>query len=165
MSGDDVRIGDFRLICLHTPGHTDGHMCLYEPQKKFLISGDHILGDITPSIQIRNDTDNPLQVYLDTLPRFGFNGCDLSFAGPSFELHYSEERIETIVAHHKTEKKMFSLQSQRNGKTVYEVATSYYNGTSLILWMAYSSRTSKAFCARLSQAPLKISKKKQVLNT
>ncbi|MFC1864970.1 MBL fold metallo-hydrolase, partial [Chloroflexota bacterium] len=46
--GDTISIGDYLFRCIESPGHTRGHICLYEPNKKILMSGDHILIDITP---------------------------------------------------------------------------------------------------------------------
>ncbi|UCG64054.1 MAG: MBL fold metallo-hydrolase, partial [Deltaproteobacteria bacterium] len=48
--GDAVRIGEYQFTCVETPGHTEGHMCLYDPNKRVLVAGDHILDDITPNI-------------------------------------------------------------------------------------------------------------------
>jgi glyoxylase-like metal-dependent hydrolase (beta-lactamase superfamily II) len=48
--GDLVEAGGYAFQCVETPGHTRGHICLYEPEKKILVSGDHILNDITPNI-------------------------------------------------------------------------------------------------------------------
>lgn len=48
---DTIKIGNYLFKCVETPGHTKGHMCLYEPHKKIFIAGDHILDDITPTIQ------------------------------------------------------------------------------------------------------------------
>ena len=48
--GDIINTGDYIFRCLRTSGHTEGHTCLFEPSQKMLISGDHLLGDITPSI-------------------------------------------------------------------------------------------------------------------
>jgi len=39
---DRIDIGRYSFECIETPGHTQGHTCLYEPDKKFLIAGDHI---------------------------------------------------------------------------------------------------------------------------
>jgi len=44
---DKLNVGEYKFICVETPGHTKGHICLYEPDKKILFSGDHILGNIT----------------------------------------------------------------------------------------------------------------------
>ena len=67
--GDTFSIGDYRFTCVETPGHSFGHMCLYDPGKKYLIAGDHILGDITPNIQCWFDDWDPLKTYFASLDK------------------------------------------------------------------------------------------------
>lgn len=38
--GEQVRIGDLTWDVLHTPGHTEGSVCLYEERHGLLLSGD-----------------------------------------------------------------------------------------------------------------------------
>jgi glyoxylase-like metal-dependent hydrolase (beta-lactamase superfamily II) len=38
--GDQLRIGDLVWDVLHTPGHTEGSVCLYEERHALLLSGD-----------------------------------------------------------------------------------------------------------------------------
>jgi hydroxyacylglutathione hydrolase len=38
--GSDVRFGDIRLTVLHTPGHTEGSVCLLAERERMLFSGD-----------------------------------------------------------------------------------------------------------------------------
>jgi len=38
--GGEIRIGEIRLRILHTPGHTEGSVCLLAPDDGFLLSGD-----------------------------------------------------------------------------------------------------------------------------
>ena len=38
--GDTIDIGDIRLEVLHTPGHTEGGICLYLPGEGILFTGD-----------------------------------------------------------------------------------------------------------------------------
>ena len=38
--GEQVRIGDLVLDIIHTPGHTEGSVCLYEERLGILLSGD-----------------------------------------------------------------------------------------------------------------------------
>jgi glyoxylase-like metal-dependent hydrolase (beta-lactamase superfamily II) len=38
--GGEVRFGSIRLHVLHTPGHTEGSVCLYDPDEGLLFSGD-----------------------------------------------------------------------------------------------------------------------------
>lgn len=123
IDGDELSIGDFRLICLHTPGHTNGHMCLYEPEKKFLISGDHLLGDITPSIQLRNDIDNPLQAYLDTFKVLASMDVDLVLPGHRSNFTNFKERIRQLKTHHDNRENEVLAALAKKDKTVYEVAS------------------------------------------
>ncbi len=38
--GDCLELGDRRLLVIHTPGHSPGHCCFCEPDRKYLYSGD-----------------------------------------------------------------------------------------------------------------------------
>lgn len=42
--GDALDIGNRKLTVFHTPGHSPGHCCFYEPERKYLYSGDLIYG-------------------------------------------------------------------------------------------------------------------------
>ena len=67
--GDVLHYGGYHLQMVETPGHTPGHMCLYDADKKILFCGDHILGTITPNICIELSTENPLNDYLESLKK------------------------------------------------------------------------------------------------
>ncbi len=40
VEGDRVTAGDLEFRVLHTPGHTEGSVCLYEERHRLLVSGD-----------------------------------------------------------------------------------------------------------------------------
>jgi hydroxyacylglutathione hydrolase len=40
-----IELGNYRLTVLHTPGHTSGCICLYEPDHKLLFTGDTVLSE------------------------------------------------------------------------------------------------------------------------
>ncbi len=39
-TGDSLQVGSLKANVLHTPGHTEGSVCLYFPAEKLLIAGD-----------------------------------------------------------------------------------------------------------------------------
>ena len=41
--GDEIIQGSLRLRVLHTPGHTPGSVCFYEPRERILFSGDTLI--------------------------------------------------------------------------------------------------------------------------
>lgn len=40
--GDHIDLGNRSLTVIHTPGHSPGHCCFYEPDRKYVYSGDLI---------------------------------------------------------------------------------------------------------------------------
>ena len=48
--GEVITTGTFNFQVLLTPGHSPGHICLYEAERKVLVSGDHILPAITSNV-------------------------------------------------------------------------------------------------------------------
>ena len=37
-----INLGNRSITVIHTPGHSPGHCCFYEPERKYLYSGDLI---------------------------------------------------------------------------------------------------------------------------
>ena len=66
--GETITTGLFTFKVIWTPGHSSGHICLYEPEKKIFLSGDHILPTITPNVSVHPQAiENPLGRYFDSL--------------------------------------------------------------------------------------------------
>jgi glyoxylase-like metal-dependent hydrolase (beta-lactamase superfamily II) len=98
--GDVIEIGEYRLVCVETPGHTSGHICLYEREKKILFSGDHILGDISPNIQCWSDREDPLRAYLSSLDKVARLEVDLVLPGHRTVIRDMLGRIDELKTHH-----------------------------------------------------------------
>jgi len=98
--GDVIEYGGYRLRFIATPGHTQGHMCLYEAEKKILFSGDHILFDITPHIESWAYTINSLADYLQSLDKVGRLPVDLVLPGHRNFQGNLKDRIDELKHHH-----------------------------------------------------------------
>jgi len=98
--GDIVDIGEYVFRVIETPGHTMGHMCLYEPKFKMFVSGDHILGDITPTIQSWSNEGNPLKDYMASLEKVYELDIRMVLPGHRRIFRNSRERIEELRRHH-----------------------------------------------------------------
>ena len=91
--GDAIEVGRYRFRVVETPGHTPGHLALYEPESRILFGGDHVLFVISPSIALFPDGADGLQAYLDSLDKVVehliVGGVDGLFAlGSSGEVAY-----------------------------------------------------------------------------
>ncbi|WP_445900309.1 MBL fold metallo-hydrolase [Desulfitobacterium sp. THU1] len=100
VEGDEIVIGDYALTVVDTPGHSPGHICLYDKEKKLFISGDHILGDITPNISFWGYEIDSLGAYLDSLKKVHELDIELVLPAHRNLIHDCRQRIEELIAHH-----------------------------------------------------------------
>lgn len=121
--GDRIKIGEYTFECVETPGHTHGHMCLYEPEKKILVSGDHILGDITPNISLWSDEENPLKDYLASLEKITQYEVELVLPGHRRIFTDCKGRIEELKHHHRLRVNEVISILNDGSKSAYEVAS------------------------------------------
>lgn len=67
--GDTIPVGGLRLQVVATPGHTPGHLSLFEPESRLLFGGDHILFDVSPGFEFLPGYDDVLPTYFESLDR------------------------------------------------------------------------------------------------
>jgi glyoxylase-like metal-dependent hydrolase (beta-lactamase superfamily II) len=120
--GQKLSCGDYTFDCIETPGHTMGHICLYEPDKKILISGDHVLNDITPNIQCWNEHDNPLKDYMASLEKIRNFDVDLVLPGHRRLFKDLNGRCLQLISHHKDRLDEICNILDKHPGTAYEVA-------------------------------------------
>ena len=98
--GAELTCGDHRLRCILTPGHTPGHLCLYEPERRWLFCGDHILFHITPNICRWSGVTDSLGDYLKSLERV--KGLPVEQLLPAHRAETGDltTRVEELREHH-----------------------------------------------------------------
>jgi glyoxylase-like metal-dependent hydrolase (beta-lactamase superfamily II) len=99
--GEELICGDFTLRVIWTPGHSAGHVCLYEPRLKVLLSGDHVLPRISPAVGLHpRSLGNPLADYLDALQQV--MRLDVRVVLPGHGEPFSDlaGRVDELLDHH-----------------------------------------------------------------
>lgn len=67
--GDVLRLAGRDWFVVHTPGHTEDHFCLHDPEEGLFLAGDHVLPTITPHISGLSLRADPLAAYFESLDR------------------------------------------------------------------------------------------------
>lgn len=102
-------------------GHSPEHVCLFNQDKKILISGDHILPMITPNIGAYSTEPeaNTLKDYLDTLPQFKSLPDDVVVL-PAHKLPFIglHQRVDELIAHHQEHLKALTDACQQSQTVV-----------------------------------------------
>lgn len=119
--GETLNYGEYSLKAVLTPGHTPGHMCLYDEDRKILFSGDHILFDITPNISYWKGFES-LEEYLKSLDKIYELEVNITLPGHRGFHGDVKSRIVEIKKHH--EKRLREVvESLRSGvKNAWQIA-------------------------------------------
>jgi glyoxylase-like metal-dependent hydrolase (beta-lactamase superfamily II) len=98
--GDKIALDDFLFTCVFTPGHTPGHMCLYDEKTKIMLTGDHVLFDITPNITVWESLPNSLASYMVSLRKIAGYAVDLPLAAHRESRPSLARRVDELLRHH-----------------------------------------------------------------
>jgi glyoxylase-like metal-dependent hydrolase (beta-lactamase superfamily II) len=122
-AGDYLDAGGYHLECLITPGHSWGHACLYDAEKKLLFAGDHLLEDITPNISLWANDEDPLGDYLKSLDRTGVLEVSLVLPGHRRFFTDHRRRIAELKEHHRVRTEEVLSILARGPQDAYRVAS------------------------------------------
>lgn len=119
---EEVRLGVFNCRALLTPGHSDGHLCFYNPALGILFSGDHLLPHISSHVGLWPFAQqDPLAKFLQSLQE-----ClklEVSLVLPAHGEAFANlpERINQLLEHHRQRLRLMK-ELAAPGATAYEVA-------------------------------------------
>jgi glyoxylase-like metal-dependent hydrolase (beta-lactamase superfamily II) len=98
---ETLDMGGRQLRVEWTPGHSPGHICLYDATDKLLFAGDHMLPELSPNIGLHpQSTPDPLHEYLDGLRRMAAYEPRLVLPAHGRPFTDASGRVVTLVAHH-----------------------------------------------------------------
>ena len=121
--GDVLTYGGRRLEVIFTPGHTPGHVCLYDRANKVMFLGDHVLFNITPNITTWPFFEDPLGHYVHSLMDISIYDVRLPLPAHRGVNGTMAERIGTIIEHHGARiREMLDILTERPGLTPYDLS-------------------------------------------
>ncbi|HEY8863899.1 MAG TPA: MBL fold metallo-hydrolase [Candidatus Dormibacteraeota bacterium] len=118
-----LQLGRRLLRVEWTPGHSPGHICLYDRQAKLLFAGDTILPDLSPNIGLHpQSTPDPLHEYLDGLRRLAAYEPALILPAHGRPFTDAPARVKVLEAHHRRRLDQIVEIVGRGKETGWEVA-------------------------------------------
>lgn len=100
-AGEVLRLAGREWFVVHTPGHTEDHICLHNREDGLFLAGDHVLPTITPHISGLSSFDDPLKEFFDSLDAVA-SLPDVELALPAHGHPFADlaARCEAIKQHH-----------------------------------------------------------------
>jgi glyoxylase-like metal-dependent hydrolase (beta-lactamase superfamily II) len=158
--GDSVStdLGTWQVVA--TPGHAPSHICLYQPERRLLISGDHLLGRVSLYFDT-GYTPDPVAEFLDSLAKV--EGLDarlvLSGHGRPFTdvgAHVGanralvEERLQAVEAVLATRRTAYEIAQEVYGERFSDLTANWLLNKTLA-WLAHLER--RGLAHRAGDAP------------
>jgi glyoxylase-like metal-dependent hydrolase (beta-lactamase superfamily II) len=156
--GDRIRtdLGDWRVV--ETPGHAPSHICIYQPERRLLISGDHLLGRVSLYFDVGH-TPDPVAEFLDSLDKVSRLDARLVLAGhgrPFTDVGGHVAANRTLVR-----ERLRAVEAALPG-TAYEIAQEVYGErfvdatanwllSKTLAWLAHLER--RGLARRAGEAP------------
>jgi glyoxylase-like metal-dependent hydrolase (beta-lactamase superfamily II) len=122
--GELLEIGRYHFEVLWTPGHTPGHICLYDRRQRLLLCGDHILEIVTPNVSLHPLIDgNPMAGYLASLREFVREDVGLVLPGHGGPIEDLAARTTEIERRHDDRRAQVLSLLTRSPQSAYSLAT------------------------------------------
>ncbi|MGQ9674299.1 MAG: MBL fold metallo-hydrolase [Chloroflexota bacterium] len=130
--GDWLTLGSRQWQVLHTPGHSGGAMCLYQPETRKLIVGDHLLKEVTSNPIVEVPTaqggkrPRSLVEYLRSLARIEQLDVDITYPGHGELIYDHRALIRERYEFHRARKELMLDAVRRGRQTAHEIAVELF---------------------------------------
>ena len=117
-------LGGRTFEVIPAPGHTRGQVCFFFPEDRLLLSGDHVLPDITPNLSpdLFNPDFRPLKSFMESLEQIRDLSAAMVYPAHGDPFPDLRLRIDQIREHHEERKRLVHDAVKPGGKTAYEVS-------------------------------------------
>jgi len=130
--GERLWLGAAYWTVVHTPGHASGHICLYQPERHLLLSGDHLLRDISSNPLLEPPMDGEstrpcsLRDYLWSLAMTAELDVDIVWPAHGRPI-YDHRQVIAALQHHHHQRKELIYQLLHDGpKTAYDLSMALF---------------------------------------
>lgn len=130
---DVLTLGGAPWQVLHTPGHARGHICLYHRRSGRLLSGDHLLRDISsnPVLEppLPGETERPrsLAQYLHSLERVAALEVAIALPGHGAPITNHRGVITQRVRFHRQRVEEIATILGEGPQTAFQIATALFS--------------------------------------
>ena len=138
--------GDWNLRVLHTPGHTQGHLCFFHPRTGSLFTGDHIPGGA--GTVIIDPPEGDMRRYVESLERLAREPVVTLFPAHGAPQGAAQRRIRGLIEHRLKREAMVLAALDDEPRSLDALVEVAYADTARELW-GYAERSLLAHLVKL----------------
>ncbi len=135
--GDEIRFKNMALRPIHCPGHSPGLLCFYLEAMGILMSGDHLLREISPNPILYPSQNGlgprniSLKQYLHSIRKIEDLKVSLVLPGHGEPFRDFKSTLEKILHHHEQRFAMMLSILSRGEMTAYDISRALFPNTKL----------------------------------
>lgn len=132
--GDAIPFRSTSWQAVHCPGHSSGLLCFYGKEEKLLVTGDHLLKEITPNPTLNLSKGGPpfqytsLKQYIASLKKIERLDFNLALPAHGELIDDPKDIIGKIQKHHRERMDLILSILSRGRTTSYEIAMELFPG-------------------------------------
>jgi glyoxylase-like metal-dependent hydrolase (beta-lactamase superfamily II) len=133
--GSEVVTENLRFEVIETPGHCPGHICLFEPDKKWLFSGDlYVAAELDSQLGDANGPDwiASLETALRLKPEWMFDAHGSIFSGAKEVEQQIQRKLDFLTAIRDRVK-----QQATHGQSIQQLTRKVFDRRDLVDWLSF----------------------------
>lgn len=121
---DPIGIANWNLRAVWTPGHSPGHLCFFDRDRRILFSGDHVLPRITPAVTVHpQQRPSPLADFMGALRKVAELPVDEVLPAHEYRFRGLPARVDGLLRHHEDRlAEVVGAVTRQPGMTAWDVA-------------------------------------------
>eukprot|EP00850_Spirogloea_muscicola_P013793 SM000095S25007 [mRNA] locus=s95:491904:498702:+ [translate_table: standard] len=147
--GEEILVGNDRMLVIEAPGHTEGHLALFNPSTRTLIAGDHCVGQ--GSAVLDSSSGGDMQDYFDTTQRLIALKPTFLIPMHGCPVYQPEEMLQSYLRDRVQREEKILRAIEEGASTAYQVVSAAYSDTPPDLW-PYALSNVMLHVRRLSEA-------------
>ena len=139
--GEAFGVGPYRFEVVWTPGHTPGHVCLYESTRRLILTGDHLFAKAAPNVRLMSYSPiDTMGRYVASLERIAALPAGRALPAHGEPFDRVAERAGEVVRHQLDRRERLSGLMTVRPQTAYELAQVVWGPGARTTWDTFHGR-------------------------
>jgi len=139
--GEVLEVGPYRFEVVWTPGHTPGHVCLYEPTRRLLLTGDHLFAKAAPNVRLMSFSPiDTMGRYVASLERIAALPAQRALPAHGEPFEQVADRAGQVIRHQLDRRERLRSMMTDHPQTAYQLAQIVWGPGARTTWDTFHGR-------------------------
>jgi glyoxylase-like metal-dependent hydrolase (beta-lactamase superfamily II) len=139
--GESFAVGPYRFEVVWTPGHTPGHVCLFEATRGQVLTGDHLFAKAAPNVRLMSYSPiDTMGRYVESLERIAALPVERALPAHGDPFEQVAARAGQVIRHQLDRRERLRAMLTDRPQTAYEMAQIVWGPGARTTWDSFHGR-------------------------